>query len=59
VDQDGDQPLFDPVGPGRLLIVDFVDVLYFEEVVARAQSSELGDAALVGPLGDLFWIGTG
>jgi hypothetical protein len=34
VDQDGNLPLCEPVGPGRLLIVDFVDVLYFEEVVA-------------------------
>src|SRR5215210_1585850 len=39
VDKDGDKPLFEPISPGGLLVVDLVNVLYFEEVVARAQSS--------------------
>src|SRR5215218_5656087 len=52
VDQDRDPTLPKTEGSCGLLVVDLVHVLHLEEVVARAQSPELGDAPLVRPPGD-------
>ena len=52
----GEKGLLAGLGPRNstgsrcLLIVDLVHVLHLEEVVARAQSAELGGAPLVGPV---------
>ena len=54
---DHDQDLargLEPEGPGRGLVEDLEDLLDLQEVVARAERAELGDAPLHGPFGDVL-----
>ncbi len=47
----------EPEGPGRGLVEDLEDLLDLQEVVARAERAELGDAPLQGPFGDVLGRG--
>ena len=52
MDQNRDLPLAQPVGICRRFVVDAVNPLELEEVVARAESPNLVIAALLAPCGN-------